>query len=116
MQQNEINVATYATLDDLLSLRNEAHDQSMRISGCIDTISEVESKVDRIEYACDVNQSISSYIQDMMEKYWQLLSLLYEQCGIHIVDNIGSMRTVEEIRQELVVRNPKITFDSFAGF
>ena len=75
-----------------------------------------ESEVDRIDYVCGVNQSISSYIQDMLEKYWQLLILLYEQCGVHIVDNDGSMRTAEEVRQELVVRNPKITFDSFAGF
>ena len=116
MEQNELNVARYATLDDLLSLQDETYDRVAGISRRVDAIEGIRSTVNRIDYECGANQSISSYIQGTMEKYWQLLSLLYEQCGIHILDNNGSMRTVEEIRQELVVRNPKITFDSFAGF
>lgn len=55
---------------------------------------------------------------DLIERLAEVMNLLYSALGVTIYDNCGSIRDVEDLRDELLAKNPKITlpFEDLMSF
>lgn len=63
-------------------------------------------------------QSVFTDIRDFTECLAKVTDLLYSALGVTIYDDCGNIRDVEDIRDELLAKNPKITlpFEDLMSF